>query len=74
MIRLVELPSERLCELGVAGSPTIFVNDRDLFPADETFPTDASSCRLYATPQGLKSHPTAGMVREALEGLGVRAY
>ena len=67
MVRLVELPSGRLCELGAPGSPTILVNGRDLFPAGEASPAEASSCRLYATPEGLKSYPTAAMVRDALE-------
>jgi len=47
------------------GSPTILVNGEDLFPAERRA-TRAASCRIYATPEGPKNHPTATMVREAL--------
>ena len=47
------------------GSPTILVNGEDPFPADR-HSTRATSCRIYATPEGLKNHPTTTMVREAL--------
>ena len=47
------------------GSPTILVNGEDLFPAERRA-TRATSCRIYATPEGPKNHPTAAMVREAL--------
>ncbi len=47
------------------GSPTILVNGVDLFPAERRA-TRAPSCRIYATPEGPKNHPTATMVREAL--------
>jgi hypothetical protein len=47
------------------GSPTILVKGEDLFPA-ECRGAHAASCRIYATPEGPKNHPTAGMVREAL--------
>ena len=47
------------------GSPTILVNGKDLFPAERRA-TRAPSCRIYATPEGPKNHPTATMVREAL--------
>jgi hypothetical protein len=47
------------------GSPTILVNGEDLFPAERRA-MSAASCRIYATPEGPKNHPTATMVREAL--------
>jgi hypothetical protein len=47
------------------GSPTILVNGEDLFPAERRA-TRATSCRIYATPESPKNHPTATMVREAL--------
>ena len=47
------------------GSPTILVNGEDLFPAERRA-ARATSCRIYATPEGLKNHPTATMVRAAL--------
>lgn len=48
------------------GSPTILVNGEDLFPAERRA-MQATSCRIYATPEGPKNHPTATIVREALE-------
>jgi hypothetical protein len=50
---------------GFPGSPTILVDGEDLFPA-ERHDARAAACRIYATPEGPKSHPTAAMVREAL--------
>jgi hypothetical protein len=47
------------------GSPTILVNGEDLFPAERRA-TRATNCRIYASPEGPKNHPTATMVREAL--------
>jgi hypothetical protein len=47
------------------GSPTILVNGEDLFLAGRGA-AHATSCRIYATPEGPKNHPTAPMVREAL--------
>ncbi len=70
-IETVELSSRAFFELGTPGSPTILVNGRDLFPADSGPSAAASCCRLYATPEGPRSHPTAGMVRTALERSGV---
>ncbi|MBA2714807.1 MAG: thioredoxin family protein [Rubrobacteraceae bacterium] len=67
-VEMVELPAREFGDLGTPGSPTILLDGKDLFPADETRPVPASCCRLYATPEGIKSHPTAGMVREALGG------
>jgi len=65
-IEAVEISSRAFFELGTPGNPTILVNDRDLFPA-----AAASCCKLYATPEGPKSHPTAGMVRDTLRGIGL---
>lgn len=48
-----------------SGSPTILVNGEDLFPAGRRA-AHATSCRIYATPESPKNHPTAPMVREAL--------
>lgn len=47
------------------GSPTIRVDDRDLFPVAERVGY-ALGCRMYAAPEGLKCSPTAEMVRAAL--------
>jgi hypothetical protein len=48
------------------GSPTIRVDERDLFPAPEREDWRLG-CRVYATPEGMKGSPTAEMIREALE-------
>jgi hypothetical protein len=56
---------EEALRLRFPGSPTIRVDDRDLFPvADRT--GYALGCRMYATPEGLKGSPTAEMVRASL--------
>ncbi len=47
------------------GSPTIRIDDFDLFPTPEREDWRLG-CRVYATPEGLKGSPTTGMVREAL--------
>jgi len=43
------------------GSPTIRVNDEDLFLVPDRAEY-ALGCRMYATPEGLKGSPTAEMV------------
>jgi hypothetical protein len=53
-------------QLDSPGSPAILVNGEDLFPVEKRPGTRAASCRIYATPEGPKNHPTATMVREAL--------
>jgi hypothetical protein len=54
---------EEAKRLRFPGSPTIRVDDRDLFPMAE----HALGCRMYATPEGLlKGSPTAEMVRAVL--------
>ena len=47
------------------GSPTILVDDGDLFPVADRAEY-ALGCRMYATPEGLKGSPTAEMVRASL--------
>jgi hypothetical protein len=47
------------------GSPTVLVDGEDLFPI-ERYDVHGTSCRIYATPEGPKDHPTEAMVREAL--------
>ena len=47
------------------GSPTIRVNDSDLFPAAER-QAWGLGCRMYATPEGFRGTPTKVMLREAL--------
>ena len=46
------------------GSPTIKVNDKDIFPAiQENY---ALWCRVYKTPEGFKGSPTKEMVKQNL--------
>jgi hypothetical protein len=51
--------------LRFAGSPTIRVGGKDLFPVSEREDWRLG-CRVYATPDGLKGSPTTEMLREAL--------
>lgn len=46
------------------GSPSIRVDGQELFPAGHT--NYALSCRLYATPEGMRGWPSTGMIRDAL--------
>ena len=70
-IQTIELSSRAFFELGTPGSSTILVDGRDLFVPGEGPSAAASCCRLYATPEGPRSHPTVGMVRDALRERGV---
>ncbi|HEV2093254.1 MAG TPA: hypothetical protein VGR18_08840 [Rubrobacter sp.] len=56
---------EEAWELRFPGSPTIRADGEDLFPVPQRAEY-ALGCRMYATPEGLKGSPTAGMLREAL--------
>jgi hypothetical protein len=47
-----------------AGSPTITVDDVDLFPSAERISDLA--CRVYVTPTGLAGVPTVEQLEEAL--------
>ena len=68
VVETVEVSPEEAQWSGPSGSPlrspTILVNGRDLFPDEGG--AQRASCRVYATPEGIKSHPTVGMVRAAL--------
>jgi hypothetical protein len=65
-VELVGVNSDEDAErLRFPGSPTIRVDGRDLFPIAERG-VWALGCRTYATPKGLKGHPTREMIREAL--------
>jgi hypothetical protein len=52
-----------------AGSPTISVDGRDIFPG--AVPTSELSCRIYQTPNGLAGLPTVDQVKEALINTGL---
>lgn len=56
---------EEAQRLRFPGSPTIRVDDRDLFPVADRAGY-ALGCRMYAIPEGLRGSPTAEMVRAAL--------
>lgn len=47
------------------GSPSFRVNGVDLWPEERK--RYNLSCRVYATPQGMKGAPTVAMLREALQ-------
>ena len=68
VVETVEVSPEEAQGSGPSGdplrSPTLLVNGRDLFPEEGV--AQRVSCRVYATPEGIKSHPTVGMVRAAL--------
>lgn len=48
-----------------AGSPTIVVNDVDLFPSDGQ--TTSLACRVYFTEHGLTGAPTRTQIERALQ-------
>lgn len=50
--------------LQFVGSPTIVVNGRDPFAADEA--EVGLTCRVYRTPDGLAGSPTIEQIRSAL--------
>jgi ABC-2 type transport system permease protein len=56
---------EEARRLGFPGSPTVRIDGRDPFPVPERG-QGGLACRVYATPEGMRSIPTAGMLREAL--------
>ncbi len=56
---------EEAQEFRFPGSPTIRVDDQDLFPVPGRAEY-ALGCRMYSTPEGLRGSPTAEMLKEAL--------
>jgi hypothetical protein len=65
-VELVAVNSdEEARRLRFPGSPTIRVEDRDLFPTPEREDWRLV-CRVYATPEGLMGSPTAQMLKAAL--------
>ena len=57
---------EEAAQVGFRGSPTVLIEGVDPF-ADSHAPTGLS-CRVYATPEGLRGSPTEEMLRRALAG------
>ena len=60
---------EEARRLKFPGSPTIWVDGRDLFPVGEREGWGLG-CRVYTTPEGLQGSPTAEMLRKALTKKG----
>jgi hypothetical protein len=64
-IRLIKVPDDAAAgRLKFLGSPSFWVNGVDLWP--EARKRYNLNCRVYATPQGLKSAPTVEMLRAKL--------
>ncbi len=61
--RLLRTPGEA-APTAFAGSPTITVDGRDLFPSEGR--TSDLACRVYLTPSGLAGLPTVDQLAEAL--------
>jgi hypothetical protein len=67
-VELVEVSSpEEAAAAGFAGSPTLLVDGRDLFPGTE--PMTQLACRVYPGPQGLSGSPTSEALVTALSDL-----
>ena len=60
---LIDTP-EAAERVGFLGSPSIVVDDHDLFDMNDA--EVGLGCRLYATPDGPAGSPTLEQVREAL--------
>ncbi len=60
---------EEARRLRFPGSPTIRIDEEDLFPVGEREDWRLG-CRVYATPEGLSGSPTADMFKEALATRG----
>jgi hypothetical protein len=54
---MVEIVPDQAREPGFGGSLTILVGGRYLFPIER--PPRTVCCKIYATPVGLKHHPTS---------------
>jgi len=59
--------NEQAEQLKFLGSPSFRINGVELWPEERL--RYNLSCRVYATPQGLKGAPTVEMFRQALQGL-----
>ena len=49
------------------GSPTIRVNNKDIFPTNQT--NFALGCRIYQTAQGYQGSPTKEMIAEKIHAI-----
>jgi len=67
-IRLVKVENETSAErIHFLGSPSYQINGIDLWP--ENRQSYGLSCRVYATPFGIKGVPTVDMLREKLRAV-----
>ncbi|GAA3640554.1 hypothetical protein GCM10022200_25280 [Microbacterium awajiense] len=65
--RLIRTREEAVA-LPFAGSPTITLDDEDLFPTEGR--TSDLACRVYLTPDGLAGTPTVDQLVEAIGSHG----
>jgi hypothetical protein len=64
-VRMVRVENDdEAARLQFLGSPSFLVNGQDLWPEERICYN--LSCRVYATPQGMKGAPTVEMLRERL--------
>lgn len=69
-VELVAVNTDEDAErLKFPGSPTLRADGEDLLPVPD-HSARALGCRAYLTPDGLKGHPTAEMIAEALNKKG----
>jgi hypothetical protein len=67
-INLVSVESDAdAAHLKFLGSPSFQINGEDLWPEERK--TFALSCRVYATPGGMKGSPDTEMLRQKLKTL-----
>ena len=70
-IRLVKVRNDaEAARLKFQGSPSFRVNGVELWPEKRS--AYNLSCRIYATPQGLKGFPTEEMLRKKLRDHGLK--
>lgn len=60
--------SEEAAGQAFAGSPTILLDDEDLFPGHGA--TTQLACRIYQTPTGLAGLPTLEQITAAIDAHG----
>ena len=67
-VRLVNVKTdEQAVDARFVGSPTIRLNEQDLFPVNHV--DYALGCRVYVTPEGMRGYPTVDMLRNAISRL-----
>lgn len=61
-----EVHAVPFCPRSWAGSPTILVDGRDLFPAERDPGVGLDTCRIYQSADGLEGAPGLDQLRNAL--------